>query len=174
MRITRDMIIGARIVDVHLTTAITNGLDCVVHYFTCDRGFTFTMPFAGKAWETEVVPKEAQRQDDKVTVESYAMKKTWLGGQRFVRETPRIDDTIFRLKRSEIVGVFCGSFNSEMGLYDPPEATLVMSDGFCLICNSVAPHGTGAAGLYYRSPDSDLPPITEMVDFFTIPVSGQT
>lgn len=156
------MIIGSRIVEVYSTFEISDGLDVCTYYFTSDRGFIFSMPWADQEWLCESLPDKAKREKDRETITSYDVKKTWWGGERFVRAPDEINDTIWRLKQPTIVGVYWN--------YERSNSLVLMSDGFRLSYNSVAPHGTGGAGLYYQAPNDELPPISKMTDYFQIPL----
>lgn len=163
------MVIGARIVDVHSVHSTEEGLDHCQCYFTCDRGFTFYLPSGGDIWETTSVPDQAARLEDRVTVSSFAVKHGWFGRMSFQREADTTDDTGYRLKQQAIAQVLCGPLDPDLGFYVPWDTVLVMSDGYRLSCCPVAPHGTGAVGLYYQSPDKKC--IAQMTDYFTIPIT---
>lgn len=170
MQITRDMIVGARILEVYQTFRIADGLDFSEHYFTCDRGFSFRLPQGGVAWETESVPAGAERLQDREVRWSFAVRPAGLDRLDFdlIPKPDVLDDIIYRLKQSAVAQVLCGPYEPELGFYEPWDATLLMTDGFRLSCVGVAPHGTGAATLYYQPPDAGL--ISRMEDYYCIPV----
>ena len=170
MQITRDMIVGARILEVYRTFRTADDLDFCEHYFTCDKGFSFRLPQGGVAWETESVPSAAERQQDHVVRSSVAVRRGRLGQMDPIRKPDSQDDIIYRLKQPAVAQVLCGPYVPELGFYEPWDATLLMTDGFRLSCFGVAPHGTGQACLYYRPPDPEL--ISRMTDYFCIPVEG--
>jgi len=166
MIITREMIIGARITNVYSTFSVSDDLDFYAYYFLCDGGFSFCLPCGGSEWETESIPDDAKELNDRVTQTSL----TW----RLTRKVTILNDRIWRLKQQHITGVFCGPFNPELGFYEPWDTIMVMSDGSLLYSMGVAPHGTGGAGLYYVAPSDSTPSISQMDDYFTIPIEDQT
>jgi len=167
MQITHDMIIGARLVQIHQTYSLKDGLDVREHYFTCDRGFSFCLPLAGHEWLTEDIPSDAELMPHRLTTPSFRVKRGWFGLQWFVRQPDVEDDTVDRLTKPHIAQVLCGPFDEEFGYYE--STTILMSDGHRLSCTAVAPHGTGGAGLYYHPPD--VRRIERLTDYFTIPIA---
>lgn len=171
--ITREMIEGAKIVDLHETYEISDdGLDSRIIYFTTDRGFTFTVPFAGALWETCEVPEGAEQLQDEIVSYSYKVVRRILRRPRFVEEPSTIIDTVKRIKSWKIAGVYCGTYDDELEFHYPPDGVIVFQDGSQASNNMVAPHGTGA-GLYFRESEG-APNLAGMVDYFTIPIDQQT
>lgn len=170
MTITQDMIIGARITEVYSTREVKDGLDFSAHYFRTDRGFDFTLPYGGCPWKIARIPSTAVLMEDRRTISSFAVHRSWFGRQIFRREPDTVDDLIFRLKQPSIAQVLCESFDAELGFRPPHEATLIMSDGSALSCTAVAPHGTGGAGLYYHSACDSMFDASVLEDYFTIPL----
>lgn len=168
--ITREMILGAKITDVWCAAFTKDDLDYATCYFTCDRGFSFCLPCGGTDWNAEPIPSNAKKLEDVKSGESIGFGLSFRGifglqGRRMV-----LDDSIQRLKQSSVARVLCGPFDAQLGFFDPFETVMVMSDGFCVSCLPVAPHGTGSAGLYYRSMDIDQ--VAKMTDFFDIRVES--
>ena len=171
--ITREMIRGAQLVDLHETYDLSDhGLDTRIIYFTTDRGFTFTAPFAGALWETCEVPAEAERLEDEVVSFAYKVVRRFLRKPRFVEEPSTVIDTVKRIKTRKIAGVYCGAYDESIEFHDPPDGVIVFEDGSQAANNMVAPHGTGAAGLYFQESE-EAPDLTGMVDYFTIPIDQQ-
>ena len=167
--ITREMITGAQIVDLHETYELSDdGLDTRIIYFTTDRDFTFTTPFAGSRWETCEVPEEAEQLEDEVVSYAYKVVQRFLRKPRFVEAPSVVIDTVKRIKTRRMSGVYCGPYDKSLELHDPPEGVIVFEDGSQAANTQVAPHGTGAAGLYFHEPE-DAPSLSGMVDYFTIP-----
>ncbi len=171
--ITREMIEGAKIVDLHETYELSDdGLDTRIIYFTTDSGFTFTVPFAGALWETCEVPEGAEQLQDEVVSYSFKVVRRFLRKPRFVEEPSTIIDTVKRIKGRKIAGVYCGAYDDELEFHYPPDGVIVFQDGSQASNNMVAPHGTGAAGLYLRESEA-APDLAGMVDYFTIPIDQQ-
>lgn len=166
-------ILGTRIVDVHYTWEIEEGLDCVEYFFTLDRGFTIRTPWAGTRWLTCNVPGGARREEDVREVEGFDVRYGWFGLRWFVKRATEYDDTIRRLKACRISGVFCGKFNETYQSRYPDEAGTIVFDNGAQASNTiVAPHGTGHAGLWYVEPGSPhCKRLENMEDFFSIPVT---
>src|SRR6185503_7278666 len=165
-------ITGARIVDIHETCELSEGwLDCRQIYFTVDRGFTFTTPFAGTRWTTVELPQNATRLPDEFVSDAFAVKRGWFGHLLFSRLPSTKVDTVRQIKQRRISGVYCSAFDQELGFHEPQEGTIVFDDGSQASNNVVAPHGTGAAGLYFFPGGSDrCTPPDQLVDYFTIPL----
>jgi hypothetical protein len=172
--IQKPDIVGARIVAVHETNELTEGgLDSRICYFTVDRGFTFTTPFAGEAWHAVEVPEQAKLLSDYNVYHAGASSSGWLGLKRLFARSGDFTDILPLIKKQPIRGVYCGLFDSELGFHHPSEGTIVFEDGAQLANNMVAPHGTGAAGLYYAAADSaQKTPDQQLVDFFSIPLDN--
>lgn len=168
MQITREMIVGVRIVDVHSVSYTRNDLDFCTHYFTCEHGFSFRLPSAECRWNVEVIPDGAERAEDVVPFERYAVSRGSRGQFEFELKSRTIDDTIRRLKQSAVAGVLCGPLDPGLGFFEPWDTTILMEDGFRLSCLEVSDHGTGGAGLYYLPPDPEL--VARMTDYFSIPI----
>ena len=173
-RIQKTDIVGARVVDIHATGELENGLDVCVIYFTVDRGFSFTLPNAGRPWDSVEVPPSAKRMEDEVVIESFAVKRGWFGFTRFVREPSSIDDRIKQIKRRLIAGVYCEPFDTELEFYEPGTSSIVFDDGSRASNTIVAPSGTGAAGLHYYKPSECTGPLDQLVDYFTIPLESDS
>ena len=170
LRISKADIVGARVVEIHETYELLDGgLDCCTIYFTVDRGFTFAAPFAGMPWNTEELPKNAKRMEDEVVIEEFEVQRGWFGLTRFVPLPSTTNDTVRQIKRRTIAGVYCARFDEKLGYHYPPDGIIVFDDGAQASNTVVSPHGTGAAGLYFR-PASKSAPLEELVDFFTIPI----
>ena len=164
-------IIGARIVDIHECCELLHGdLDYSLIYFTVDRGFSFVTPNAGFLWHAVEVPGNAKHLMDEVTIESFAVRRSWFGGTRFIREPNTCDDTVKQMKRRLIVGVYCASIDPDLGFRYPEEGRIVFDDGSQAFNTRVAPHGTGAAGLHYHTNSEHYTSLDELDDFFAIPV----
>ncbi len=164
------MVEGSRIVSLHETYELSDdGLDTRIIYFTTDRDFTFTTPFAGASWEKSEVPKEAEELEDEVVSFSCKVIRRFLRKPRFVEEPSTINDTVKRIKSRKIAGVYCGAYNDELEFHDPPDGVIVFQDGSQASNNMVAPHGTGAAGLCFRESEGATD-LVGMVDYFTIPI----
>lgn len=171
--ITREMIEGAKIVDLHETYELSDdGLDTRIIYFTTDRGFTFTVPFAGALWETCEVPEGAEQLEDEVVSYSCKVVRRFLRKPRFVEEPSTVIDTVRQIKTRKIASVYCGAYDESLEFHYPPDGVIVFEDGGQAANNMVAPHGTGAAGLYFHE-SGESPDLTGMVDYFTIPLYQQ-
>jgi hypothetical protein len=171
--IQRTDIVGARIVDIHQTWEIREVCDEVVVYFTVDRGFTFTLPYAGEAWATVELPANAERLPDESVQEAFAVKHGWFGLMRFVRLPSTKSDIIRQTKQRAISGVYCGPFDKSLDFYYPADGRLVFEDGAQALNTTSAPSGTGGAGFYFFPAGSPhCARIGQMVDYFTIPVEG--
>lgn len=171
--ITREMIKGAQIVDLHEKYELSDdGLDTRIIYFTTDRDFTFTTPFAGAQWETCDVPDDAKQLEDEVIRYSYKVVRRFLRKPRFVEEPLKVIDTVKRIKTRRIAGVYCGTYVESLGFHYPMDGVIVFEDGSQAANNMVAPHGTGGAGLYFHEPE-DAPSLSNMVDYFTIPIDQE-
>ena len=169
-RITKEMILGARIVDLHKTFVTVNGLNEYSVYFTVDRGFTFRTPCAGQPWETCTVPPEAEQLKDYI-VRSFKYERRWWGGVRRVEDPSTVIDFVQRIKGRSIAGVYCGAFDPSVGGHHPWDGSLVLDDGSQVSNNVVAPQGTSRGGLYYFLGGSDqCKPTDRMTDYFTIPL----
>ncbi len=173
MTITRDMIIGAKITDVYSTLEVKDDLDYSAYFFRTDRGFDFSLPYGGSPWKTVQIPSTARLIEDRRTISSFSVLRSWFGRQIFRREPDTVDDVIYRLKQPSIAQVLCDPFDAELGFRPPYEATLIMSDGSTLGCTAIAPHGTGGAGLYYRSASDSSFDASAMDDYFTIPLDQE-
>ena len=168
--ITLEMIEGAQIIDLHETYELSDdGLDTRIIYFTTDRDFTFTAPFAGAPWETCEVPDEADQLEDEVISYSYKVVRRFLRKPRFVEEPSTVIDTVKQIKARRIAGVYCGAYDESLEFHYPPDGVIVFEDGSQAANNMVAPHGTGAAGLYFHESD-EVPDLPDKVDYFTIPL----
>lgn len=164
-------IVGARILDIHETyELLEGGCDCRVAYFTVDRGFTFVTPTAGSPWTSVDLPASAKRLDDEVVSDDFAVKRGWFGRKRFVRRPSTTDDTVRQIKQRLIAGVYCGPFEERLGFHHPDDGIIVFDDGSQASNTRVAPHGTGAAGLYYHKGSKRCTPVAQLVDYFTIPL----
>jgi hypothetical protein len=160
-------------VDIHETYEIRESLDEVVVYFTVDRDFTFTLPFAGEAWATSELPPKAKRLPDAYVEEAFAVKHGWFGRMRFSPLPSKKIDIVGQIKQRIIRGVYCGPFDKGRDFYYPPEGKLLFEDGAQAWNGTVSPHGTGGAGLYFFPAGSPhCSRVEEMVDYFTIPVEG--
>jgi hypothetical protein len=150
--ITKDRIVGTKIVDLHETYVLTeHGLDERIIYFTVDRGFTFLTPSAGDPWETVDIPPNARRLEDDVR---------WI-------------DIVRRIKLHAIAGVFCGPYNAHLGFHYPWDGTIVFDDGSTASNTMVAPHGTGSAGLYFLDA-ADSASQKQGASYFDIPLKQNT
>ena len=168
--ISKADIEGARIVDIHETYELLDGgLDCRTIYFTVDRCFTFVAPFAGMEWNSVELPKNAKRLEDEVVIPGFAVKRGWFGWQRFVPLPSTTNDTVKQIKQRTIAGVYCAPFDEELGFHYPGDGIIVFDDGSQASNTVVAPHGTGAAGLYFFTGEK-CTPLAELVNFFTIPI----
>ena len=171
--ITREMVEGAQIVSIHETYELSDdGLDTRIIYFTTDRNFAFTTPFAGAPWETCEVPQDAEELEDEVLSFSYKVVRRFFRKPHFEEQPSTISDTVKRIKSRKIAGVYCGAYDDNLEFYDPPDGVIVFEDGSQASNNMVAPHGTGAAGLYFRESEG-TPDLAGMVDYFTIPINQQ-
>lgn len=169
--ITREMIKGALIVEIHETYELSDdGLDTRVIYFTTDRDFTFTTPFAGVQWETCKVPEKAKKLEDEVVSYSFKVVRRFFGMLRFVEDPSTVIDTVKRIKTRRIAGVYCGAYDESLEFHYPPDGVIVFEDGSQAANNMVAPHGTGAAGLYFHEAEY-APDVSDLVDYFTIPIN---
>ena len=172
MTITRELIEGAKIVDMHQTYHLSeSGLDTRIIYFTTDRGFTFTVPFAGAKWESCEVPDEAERMEGGSVSSPIKVIQRLFRWLRFFEGPPSVIEMVGQIKRRTIAAVLCGPYDESREFHDPPIGALVLDNGSIVINNVVAPHGTGAAGLYLQKP-SDASDTCGMVDFFTIPLDS--
>src|SRR5690242_13423964 len=97
-KIERTDIVGARVVDIHETYELINGLDNRRIYFTVDRGFAFTLPNAGRAWTTVELPPEAKRLPDEYESHNFAAKRGWFGRTRFERLPSTKIDIVRQIK----------------------------------------------------------------------------
>ena len=168
--ITREMIQGAQIVDLHQTYQLSeDGVDICVIYFTTDRDFTFTTPFAGEPWAPCEVPVVAEPLEDEVVSYSYKVVRRFLRKARIVEEPSTVDDTVRQIKARRIEGVYCGAYDEALKFHYPPDGVIVFEDGSLAANNMGAPHGTGAAGLYFHESEN-APSRSDMVDYFSIPV----
>lgn len=174
MIITRDMILGARITKIYETYDLADGLDNKITYFSCDRGFSFLAPSAGQVWEAVEIPAEATALPEKQTISSYAVKRTWLGGEKWVKEPDTEDDAVLRVTQATISAVLCGPFDPNLGCYYPWDADFLLSNGYRISCNPVAPHGTGCAGVHIFPPDAAVDNVANGVDYFSIPLNDAT
>lgn len=149
--IRKSQIIGARIIEISYTYRTTeDGLDECLMYFTVDRGFSFLMPFAGVQWESSEVPREAKPFGQP--------RPEWLARLLKSREQGILD----QIRMGTIAGV--------LGSPEYPDDTvIVLNDGAQVSNTMVAPHGTGAAGLYYRRRSEQTASIDHLRDFFDIP-----
>jgi hypothetical protein len=151
-QITKPEIVGSRITDIHAIVEDFHGCDCTTIYFTVDRGFSFTLPEPGYEWKTVEVPPTAERVPPSL---------------RYIADPPSFGDVIERLKQRRILGVFCRK------IYEPDASLLLFDDGSQVDCVTVAPHGTGATGLNYRTNVDELLKISELVDFFEVPLESE-
>lgn len=120
--ITRAIITGARIVDLHETYELSDdGLDTRIIYFTTDRGFTFTTPFAGTAWETCEVPGDAVKMDDEFVWYSFKVVRRLFRKPRFVEAPSTVIDKGGQIKKRIISGVFCGAYVESFEWHYPPD-----------------------------------------------------
>ena len=170
MTITRDMILGARLTEIRQTYKLVDGLDERQTYFTCDRGFSFMLPVAGQLWQAIEIPAEASHLPERQTISSFLVKRTWWGGERFIKEPDTEDESVFSITQAIIVAVQCGPFDIGLGFHYPWDAELVLNNGYRVSCNVVAPHGTGSAGLHILPPDIKADDSKDMVDYFEIPL----
>ena len=163
-------IAGARIVDIHQTYEATEGgNESRQIYFTVDRGFTFIIPMAGMRWTTVELPGDAKRLPDEFVSHALAIKLGWF--KRLFRPSSTKVDTVKQIKQRLISGVYCGRFDEKLGFHYPDDGTIVFDDGSQASNTVVAPHGTGAAGLYFFPGGSDrCTPLERLVDYFTIPL----
>jgi hypothetical protein len=173
--INKADIVGARIVDIHDTyELLEGGCDCRVVYFTVDRGFTFVTPTAGSPWTTVDLPASAKRLDDEIVSDAFAVKRGWFGRKRFIRLASTTIDTVKQVKQRLIAGVYCGPFDKSLGFHYPDDGTIVFDDGSRASNTRIAPHGTGAVGLYFHKGSDRCTPVEQLVDYFTIPVEDDT
>jgi hypothetical protein len=170
--IQKTDIAGARITDLHETFELSEGgLDCRQVFFTVDRGFTFTTPTAGMRWTTVELPPNATRLPDEFQSDGFGVKRGWFGGLRLSRLPSTKLDTVKQIKQRRISGVYCGRFDEKLGFHYPDDGIIVFDDGSLASNTVVAPHGTGAAGLYFLPAGSDRRmPLEQLVDYFTIPL----
>jgi hypothetical protein len=166
--ITKFEIIGSRITEVHATFEDLNGCDCSTIFFTVDRGFSFALPEPGHPWKTAELPPSAERLSDQSSSESYKVEGSWPSMQ-FIPESSSVVDIIKRIKQRRIAGVFCQKMDQDLGFYEPDASLLLFDDGSQAFCVTVAPHGTGGTGLFYRTVD-DLLKLDDLVDFFQVPL----
>jgi hypothetical protein len=169
--IQKPDIIGARIVDFHEKYELLDqGLDCRQIFFSVDRGFTFVTPTAGIRWTTVALPEGSKRLPDDYALVDLSAKRDWFAFLRFGRPSAKVA-TIGRIKQHRISGIYCGPFDEKLGFHYPDDGIIVFDDGSQASNNVVAPHGTGAAGLYLSSADSGrCTPLEQLVDYFSIPV----
>lgn len=173
MTITREMVLGAKVIELHQTYELSNdGLDTRIIYFTTDRDFTFTMPFADVPWHTCEVPEGAELLDDKLGSTLFSGFQRFMRRLCFIEEPSTVFDTVSQIKKRIISGVYCGAYDETLKFYYPPDGVIVFDDGSQAANNMVAPHGTGAAGLYFHA-STDAQTLAGMVDFFTIPEDRQ-
>jgi hypothetical protein len=171
---TKPDIVGARIIDVHSTFQVLDGYECTTIYFTVDRGFSFILPIPGFQWERIEVPPTAERLPDGYLSKSYKVEGSW-PSVRFIPEPPTKNDVIRRIKERTIQGVYCRKMDEDLGFYEPDDSLLLFDDGSQASCVTVAPHGTGATGLHFRTDVGELPKIRDLVDFFEVPIGrGQS
>jgi hypothetical protein len=170
-RLTKSDIVGARIFDIHADGDAADGLDCAMIYFTVDRGFSFLLPTPGYPWNRSSIPAGAERLLDEYVIPETKVLDPTYPTQRFVLvSSTTVDDRVRRIKERTILGVYCRKLVGPNDFYEPDECFLVFDDGTRAYCVTVAPHGTGSAGLHYRSDLCQLPKVTEFVDFFAVPL----
>lgn len=174
MIITRDMILGARITKIYETYDLADGLDTRITYFSCDRGFSFLAPIAGQVWETTEIPPDAKLLPEMQTISSYAVERTWWGGEKWVKKPDKEDDAVLRVTQATITAVLCGAFDPNLGFHYPWDADFLLSNGYRISCNAVAPHGTGSAGVHISPPDATVENVANSVDYFSIPLDDAT
>ncbi len=164
--ITKPDIVGARVTDLHSTCENLDGYDCTTIYFTVDRGFSFILPTPGFSWEKAEIPAGAGLLPDESFSQSFSVEGTW-PSMRFIPDPPTKIDIIKRIKARTIQGVYCWKVDEDLGFYEPDDALLLFDDGSQAFRVTGAPHGTGAAGLHYRSADCEH---SELIDFFEVPI----
>jgi hypothetical protein len=128
------------------------------------------MPYPGHRWESAEIPSNAKELPDEFEEESYLVKNRWPFGRRLVRQKPRKNDLVKRMKQQSIVGVFYPKMDEDLGCYEPDAAFLLFDDGSRAYCTLVAPHGTGASGLHYIADHKDFEADEKLVDFFSVPL----
>lgn len=144
-------IVGARIVAISYTYQVTeSGLDERPIYFTVDRGFSFLMPFVGAQWQTTEIPEGAK---------PFVPPGGWLA--RILKSPER--KILEQIGKSAIAGVFGDPTR-------PDETVILLDDGSRISNTMVAPHGTGAAGLYYFSRFEKGSSLDQMKDLFDLPL----
>jgi hypothetical protein len=169
-------IVGARIVEIYEACELSSESDyeSSVIYFTVDRGFTFTTPYAGQAWITIELPANAKRCADEVVSDAFAVKHGWFGLMWFVRLPSTTIDTVKQIKLRRIAGVYCRKFDRSLGFQYPDDGIIVFDDGSQASNMVAAPNGTGGAGLYFFANDSGrCTPLDQLVDYFTIPLEDE-
>ena len=100
---------------------------------------------------------------------SYNVVRRFLRKPRIVEEPSTVDDTVRQIKARRIEGVYCGAYDEALKFHYPPDGVIVFEDGSQVDNNMAAPHGTGAAGLYFHESE-DAPSLSDMVDYFSIPI----
>ena len=170
--IQRADITGARIVSLHETyELLQGGLDCRQIYFTVDRGFTFLLPYAGRRWAPTEVPSSGKRLPCDQALAAILKR---FRGPRPHREPTSTSEIVWLIKQRRIAGVYCAPFDKELGFHYPDDGTIVFDDGSQLSNTVVAPHGTGAARLYFfLSGSVRCTPEAQLVDYFTIPLENE-
>lgn len=170
--IRKSDIVGARVVAIHEAYELSeDGVDCRQIYFTVDRGFIFTIPNAGYPFGSVELPGNADLLPDEFKGEEYLVKRGWFGRLRFSQTPSSKIDIVGQIKQRRISGIYCGLFDKELGFHYPYAGTILFDDGSQASNNVFAPHGTGAAGLYFFRADSGrCTPLDQLVDYFSIPL----
>jgi hypothetical protein len=144
--IRKEHVVGARIVDIHEAyESLDEGLECRTIYFTVDRGFTFTTPFAGVRWMTANLPANAKRLKNEIV-------------------------EVKQIQQRVIAGVYCAKLDEKSIIQEPQEGILVFDDGSQVANTAVAQQGAGSARLFYASKGSETyRPVEQLVDYFRTP-----
>lgn len=165
-QIERSDIAGARIVAVHeIYELVDQWLDSTQTFFTTDRGVSFTLPNPGFPWHTTDVPANAELLPNEVVSPSFEIKQGWFF-RKIVPGPTRIIDVVKRMKQQTIAGVY---FRREEGII-ADGALMVFKDGSQASSMLMAPNGTGATGLTYRSNPPNGIDFSELVDYFDVPL----
>ena len=161
--ITKADIIGAHIVDIRQTWKTVSDLDYCSSYFTVDRGFSFVIPVSGLPWETDEVPPEA-----KSLLHGVITGMDRLLMPIFSRDLFKRVRKMRNILKHPIQGVYC----DRTGAYLHDDGIIILDDGSQIFGTTVAPNGTGGAGLHYYFA-SETGPVSELDDFFDIPLDPE-
>jgi hypothetical protein len=167
MIIRKENILGARISDIHSTHEVIKGYNVSTIYFTVDRGFSFTLPWAGHEWTTTDLPIDAARIPDEYCEDSFRVKYSWFKRIKFIREPSKKVDIVKRIKGRSIMGIFCYKKEGH-DLYEPDGSFLLLNDGSKVYCKSVAPQGI-SVGLFFEIKE-EVQKVENAVDFFDVPL----